>query len=114
MTSKSLAQLVAAVCSHEGSWNNAQLAQDVGTFLWERYDSDDMFIYPSISNWNSLLEKAIADKLYDTLSKDEVLSLLFGLMRRNRIVEGLWRSMFERGVIQKLLGRLLALDSDKY
>jgi hypothetical protein len=52
------------------------------------------------------------DNSYDRLSKDEVLSILFGLHHRERIVEGLWESMFSRGVTQKLLERLLTLDSD--
>jgi len=54
------------------------------------------------------------DNSYDRLSKDEVLSMLFGLHHRQRIVEGLWESMFSRGVTQKLLERLLALDTEKH
>ena len=54
------------------------------------------------------------DNSYASLTKDEVLSILFGLWHRNRIVDGLWRSMFERGVAQKLLERLLALDTEQY
>jgi hypothetical protein len=96
------------------SRNDSKLAWDVDAFLWARYDSRGNFIYPNIENWDDLLESTIEDGSYDRLSKDEVLSVLFGLHHRTRIVDGLWTSMFERGVMQKLLGRLLVLDADKY
>lgn len=112
--SQDLAALVATAQAAKGLRRNTQLAQDVCTFLAERYDPDDLFIYPSITNWSDLLEQTMASNGYDRLSKDEVLSILFGLRHRNQIVEGLWWSMFERGVVQKLLGRLLALSTEKY
>jgi hypothetical protein len=58
------------------------------------------------------LAETIAANSYDVLTKDEVLSILFGLNHRNRIVEGLWWSMFENGVTQKLLAQLLEVDSE--
>lgn len=91
---------------------SVQLAQDIKMFLWAKYDPDDDLIYPTINNWDDLLEATIENGSYDSLAKDEVLSLLFGLIHRNRIVEGLWWSMFECGVTQKLLERLLVLDAD--
>ncbi len=110
----SLAALVEETVTYKGSWRDAQLARDVCAFLWGRYDLDDMFIYPNISNWTDLLEETMASNDYDRLSKDEVLSMLFGLYHRRRIIDGLWESMFERGVTQKLLERLLALETDRY
>lgn len=111
---KDLAELVAEVNTHKGSWKNAQLAQDIKMSLWEIYDPNDDLLYPTIQNWDDLLEEAMKSGSYDALTKDEVLSILFGLNHRNRIVEGLWWSMFERGVTQKLLERLLIVDADKY
>ena len=111
-TATSLTALVAAANTHQGSWENVQLAQEVKMFLWATYDPDDSLTYPTISNWDDLLAETIAVNTYDTLTMDEVLSILFGLNHRNRIVEGLWWLMFERGVTQKLLGRLLALDTN--
>lgn len=111
-TNQSLTALVAAASAYKGSWKNIQLAQDVKMFLWARYDSGDDLVYPTINNWDDLLKVTMDSNSYDTLTKDEVLSILFGLNHRNRIVEGLWWSMFERGVTQKLLGQLLALDTE--
>lgn len=111
-TSKSLTDLVTAANAHKGSWRNVQLAQDTIMFLWARYDPNDDLIYPTIDHWDDLLVKTIDNNSYGLLNKGEVLSILFGLNHRNRIVEGLWWSMFERGVTQKLLARLLALDTD--
>lgn len=91
-----------------------QLAQDVKMFLWARYDPNDDIIYPTVSDWDDLLLATIDNNSYSSLGKDEVLSLLFGLIHRNRIVEGLWWTMFERGVTLKLLQRLTVLDTDKY
>jgi len=91
-----------------------QYAQDVKDFLWVTYDPEDRLIYPVIADWDDLLARTIDKGGYPSLSKDEVLSILFGLMYRNRIVEGLWWSMFEQGVTQKLLSHLSALDTDKY
>lgn len=83
-------------------------------FLWAQYDPNDNLIYPTINNWDDLLLNTIKLNSYDKLTYDEVLSILFGLNHRNRIVEDLWWSMLERGVTQKLLRQLLELDSDKY
>lgn len=94
------------------SRNDSKLAWDVDFFLWARYDPDDSFIYPNIEGWDDLLEQTIEYDSYDKLSKAEVLSCLFGLHHRTRIIDGLWTSMFERGVTQKLLGRLLALEAE--
>jgi hypothetical protein len=96
------------------SRNDSKLAWDVNAFLWAKYDPRDDFIYPNIQSWDDLLERTIEVDDYDRLSKDEVLSILFGLHHRTRIVDGLWTSMFECGVMQKLLARLLVLDTDKY
>ncbi len=86
-------------------------AQDMKDFLWATYDPNDDLIYPTVKGWDNLLAETIQVDSYDALTKDEVLSILFGLLHRNRIVEGLWWSMFERGVAQKLLGRLSRLDA---
>jgi len=124
----SLTDLIAAVTAHEGSWgssqmhwdeeanayllsrNDSKLAWDVDFFLWARYDPHDDFIYPNIKGWDDLLERTIGDDSYGKLNKDEVLSILFGLHHRTRIIDWLWTGMFERGVTQKLLGRLLVLE----
>ena len=82
--------------------------------LWEEYDPYDDLIYPTVRNWDDLLTATVKNGSYDTLTKDEVLSMLFGLIHRNRIVEGLWRSMFERGVTHKLLKRLSMPDTNEY
>jgi len=110
--SKSLTALVATVNAYTGSWKNAQLARDVNAFLWTTYDSNNTLFYPNIKHWDGLLLETMYDSSYDRLSKDEVLSILFGLHHRERIVEGLWESMFSRGVTQKLLEQLLVLDTD--
>ena len=89
-------------------------AQDVKDFLWATYDPNDDLIFPTLQHWDLLLFEAVAGNVYDKLSKDEVLSMLFGLIHRTRIVEGLWEQFFSRGVTQKLLGRLLELETDKY
>lgn len=91
-----------------------QLAREIIMFLWARFDPDDDLIYPCIYHWDDLLIATIDNDDYDSLTKDEVLSILFGLIHRNRIVDGLWWSMFERGVTHKLLKRLSTLDTDKY
>jgi hypothetical protein len=87
-------------------------AQDVKMFLWARYDPNDNLTYPNISNWDDLLSVTMANDSYDKLNKNEVLSLLFGLIHRNRIVDGLWLSMFEQGITPKLLKRLSRLDGN--
>lgn len=110
----SLKEIVAEINAHKGSWKNVQLAQDAKMFLWARYDPNDNLIYPTINNWDDLLLNTIKLNSYEELTYDEVLSILFGLNHRNRMVEGLWWSMFERGVTQKLLERLLAVDTDKH
>lgn len=81
--------------------------------LWVKYDPNDDLIYPNIDDWAGLLKKTMSSNSYDALSKDEILSILFGLIHHTRIVEGAWNWMYEQGVIQKLLHRLLALDTDK-
>lgn len=127
-----LADLIAAVNTHEGSWgksqmiwdeganayqfsrNDSQLAWDVDFFLWATYDANNDLIYPNVNSWDDLLERTMENDGYSNLDKDQVLSILFGLHHRTRVVDGLWTSMFERGIMQKLLGRLMALDTDKY
>jgi hypothetical protein len=113
-TSKRLTELVVKANTHKGSWKNEELALDILMELWRSYDPDELFIYPSITNWSDLLEKTIANGSYNKLSRDEVLSILFGLGHRGRIVEGLWFNMFEQGVAQKLLERIQKLDTDKH
>ena len=90
---------------------NPQVIKD---FLWATYDPNDELIYPVIADWDDLLGRTINETSYGSLTQDEVLSILFGLLHRNRIVEGLWWSMFERGITQKLLSQLATTDSDKY
>jgi hypothetical protein len=109
---ENLSALVAAIKAHKGSWKNTQLAGDAISILWATYDPYDDLIYPTISDWDDLLVKTMEHNSYDKLTENEVLSILFGLNHRNRIVEGLWWSMFKRGVTQKLLVRLLAIVSD--
>lgn len=111
---KNLNELVGEIDAHKGSWKNVQITQDTKMFLWARYDPNDDLIYPAVDYWDDLLLNTIKLNDYKKLTYDEVLSMLFGLIHRNRIVEGLWWSMFERGVIQKLLRRLLSVDTDKY
>lgn len=86
-------------------------AQDVKDFLFATYDPDDDLIYPNM-DWEDLLAETLETNAHDLLSKDQVLSVLFGLINRNRVCEGLWWSFWERGVTQKLLGRLQVLDPD--
>ncbi|MEO7364533.1 MAG: hypothetical protein ABIV43_03440 [Candidatus Saccharimonadales bacterium] len=109
----SLIKLIQAAAAYSGSWQNVQLAQDVKVFLWATYDANDDLIYPTIKGWDDLLAETIEANSSSTLTKDEVLSVLFGIIHRNRIVEGLWWAMFERGVTQKLLQRLLIIDTDE-
>lgn len=105
--------LVIAANSHVGSWRGAELADDIRSYIWQRYDPDDDLVYLNIDQWDDLLERIIDGGSCDELSKDEVLEIIFGLIHRGRIVEGLWWSMFERGVMQKLLVRLLLLEIDE-
>lgn len=91
-----------------------QQAQDIKDFLWVTYDPNDELIYPVIADWDDLLQRTIDKASYSSLSHDESLSILFGLIHRNRIVEGLWWSMFERGITHKLLQQLSFKGSDKY
>jgi hypothetical protein len=109
----SLTDLVTAADSHKGSWRNVQLAQDVKDFLWAAFDPHDDLTYPTVAHWDLLLMEAMTNDKYDNLSRSEVLSALFGIMHRTRISEGVWESLFSRGVIQKLLAQLLRLDTDK-
>lgn len=90
-----------------------QQAQDIKDFLWEAYDPNDELIYPIIADWDDLLERTIKEASYGSLTQDEALSILFGLIYRNRIVEGLWWSMFEQGVTAKLVQQLSAKNTDK-
>ena len=85
---------------------------DTKAFLWAKYDPHDDFIYPNINHWDELLIKTIEMNAYGTLTKDEALSILFGLCHRDRIIEGLWRSMFESNVTQQLLKQLQGFDID--
>jgi hypothetical protein len=111
---RTLPELVKDIRENRGARKSGQLGYEIKMFLWETYDPNDDLIYPVIADWDDLLERTITQTTYNSLSQDEVLSILFGLIHRNRIVEGLWWSMFERGVIQKLLAQLLSEDSDKY
>lgn len=112
---KSLADLVAAVTAYKGTWNASQgLGWDANIFIWEMYEPDFGSKYTRTHDWAVLLEETIAKNSYDSLTKDQVLSILFGLHHRNRIIDGLWVYMLEEGVTQKLLTRLLVLDTDKY
>jgi hypothetical protein len=111
MSFENLTKVVAVIDGYRGLWNDTSLALDIKMFLWESYDPRDDFLYPNIDHWDDLLKEVIESDSYDTLRKDEVLSILFGLHHRNRIVEGLWWSMFERGVTQKLLVQLLVLNT---
>ena len=93
---------------YQGSWENAELAIDVAFALFERYDPDMKFVYPIRSlKWDDLLQKTIDTDSYAELTKDQTLSILFGLHHRNRVNDGLWFRMFEQGVTQKLLERLV-------
>jgi len=113
-TSRGLGELVVLANAHTGSWHDSQLAWEINQTLWNVYDPEGNLHFPNIpQQWDKLLHKAIDNSTYDKLSKDEVLSILFGLHHRNRIIDGLWCSMFEQGVAQKLLERLLALNTDK-
>jgi hypothetical protein len=113
-TPRGLGELVVLANAYTGSWHNSQLAWEISQTLWNIYDPEGNLSFPNIpQHWDKLLQKTIDDGSYEKLSKDEVLSTLFGLHHRNRIIDGLWCSMFERGVTQKLLVRLLALDADK-
>lgn len=87
-------------------------AQDVKTFLWARYDPNDDLIYPAIDDWDDLLRATIDSDGYAKLNKSEVLSILFGLIHRTRILDGLWELMFTRGITQRLLERLLVLEAE--
>lgn len=109
-----LAELAALADTYVGSWKDTDLPQAIKTSLWETYDPNDDLIYPTVNNWDSLLEGTIESGNYEMLTKDAVLSILFGLIHKTRISETVWRGMFERSVTQKLLRRLLVLDSDKY
>jgi len=83
-----------------------QNAQEIKDFLWATYDPNDELIYPVIADWDDLLERTINEASYGSLTQVEILSILFGLIYRNRIVEGLWWSMYERGITTKLLQQL--------
>jgi len=108
----SLASLVSDINTCNGLGFSVQLADNVKSFLWRRYDPNGLLVYPSIDSWPELLKRCIKSDDFDTLNKEQVLSILFGLMHRERVVDGLWRSMFEWGVAQKLLVRLSSLDAD--
>lgn len=112
--STNLPELLAAANAYTGSWENTQLALDIKMSVFETYDPNDDLIYPTIEHWDLLLLEVMANGSYGKLKKSEVLSILFGIHHRNRIVDGLWDSFLERGVTQKLLGRLLVLDYEQY
>lgn len=82
-------------------------------YLWATYDPNNDLIYPTFYGWDDLLWATMKANSYNVLNKEEVLSMLFGIHHRNRIIEGLWWSMFERGITQKLLEQLLAVETDK-
>ena len=89
-----------------------QNAQGIKDFLWATSDPNDELIYPVVADWDDLLGRTINEASYGSLTQDEVLSILFGLIHRNRIVEGLWWSMFERGITTKLMQQLLAKNTE--
>ena len=102
-----------------------KLAWDVNRYLWEysgqytpatdgnwQNDKHD-HKYPTINHWDTKLQEVMDKDSFNTLSKDEVYDFIFGLHHRNRINDGLWCSMFDRGVMQKLLHRLLELENQK-
>lgn len=100
----------------DGTFEEPSLAWQINKFLWSQYDpgyvANRGFIYPNINvRWGDLLEETMSNNGYGSLTKDEVLSILFGAHHKDRIAGGLWLGMFERGVAQKLLGRLLELES---
>ena len=101
-------------CQEGERGNLQQLTQDIKAFLWATYDPNDKLIYPTIGHWDDLLTKTIESKNYGSLNKDEILSILFGLIHRDRVVQGLWRSMLERGVTQKLLMQLATVDTSEF
>lgn len=103
---RTLPELIADIHDNSETWENGLLAYEIKIFLWETYDPQDDLIYPIIADWDDLLKATIDKATYCSLSQDEVLSILFGLIHRNRIVEGLWWSIFERGILRKLLLRL--------
>lgn len=111
---KGLKELIDEAKVYKGSWYESRLSWMINASLWERYDPDDNFYYPNVLDWDDILQRTIDDGMYDALHKDEILSILFGLHHRNRIIDGLWTSMFERGISQKLFQRLLLIDTDKY
>lgn len=111
---RTLPELVKDIRATIGTRKGGQLAHEIKMFLWATYDPNDELIYPVIDDWDDLLALTVDKASYSSLSHDEVLSILFGLIHRNRIVEGLWWSMYERGVIASLLAQLLASDSDRY
>lgn len=110
--SKRLIEIVKTVNNHKGSWYESRLSWEINASLWAIYDPKDNLYFPNVPHWDKLLQKTMNDDSYDKLTKDEVLSILFGLHHRNRIIDGLWTGMFERGVMQKLLVRLLQLNTD--
>ncbi len=131
-TTTSLTDLIAAVTAHEGSWGQSRMEWDkeANAYLLSRRDEPlawdvDFFLWagdmtPTMpSSTRTLQAGRLTGTDYMTTTatansaKDEVLSVLFGLHHRTRIIDWLWTGMFERGVTQKLLGRLLALEADK-
>ena len=107
-----LAELAALANTYEGSWKDTELAQDIKMSLWKTYDPNDNLIYPTVDDWGNLLTKTIESNSYNSLTKDEILSILFGLIHHTRIVSGSWESMFERGVAQKLLSSLVSVNTE--
>jgi hypothetical protein len=109
---KSLTKLVEQANYHTGSWYETRLSWEINAALWALYDPENDFYYPNVPDWDDLLQKTMDDSSYEKLTKDEVLSILFGLHHRNRIIDGLWTTMFEREVTPKLLIRLLVVNTD--
>jgi len=106
--------------------NDAKLGWDVGRYLWEysgqaeTIESGKGYIsmkndpkHPTNSDWSDKLQKTVDENTFANLSKDEVYDFIFGLYIQNRVNEGLWFYMFEQGVTQKLLHRLLELEGAK-
>lgn len=115
----SLSELVEQVNSHRGPWEDdvfkPSLEWKVNKFIWSAYDPDFIknkgFIYPNLKeDWSAVLDRAIKNDSYDMLSKDEVLSILFGIHHKDRIAGVMWHGGFERGIIPKLLNRLLKIQ----
>ena len=103
-----------AIKFHKGSWRESTLAWEINPILWRLYQPKNYSFFSNVPNWATLLQEVIDKDVYDKLSSYEILSILFGIHCRNRIIDDLWVSMFERGITPRLLSQLSVLDSDKY